>query len=216
MPTPLDLTGKRFGRLTVVERSSEKRKRRGTFWVCKCDCGNVVVVPRCHLIDGHTKSCGCYHKDRLHEPRPSVSKHYLSKSRIYRIWSGMMDRTTNPNSRSYKNYMGRGIDICDEWKEFNNFKDWAFSHGYDDTLTIDRIDVNGNYEPSNCRWVDNRTQSRNKRGTLYVTRKGETKPLIDWCEIEGINYNRVHQRITAGWTPEKALSTKVRNRRHAK
>ena len=210
MPTPLDLTGKRFGRLTVVERSSEKRKRRGTFWVCKCDCGNVVVVPRCHLIDGHTKSCGCYHKDRLHEPRPSVSKHYLSKSRIYRIWSGMIDRSTNPKSNGYKNYMGRGIGICEEWKTFTNFRDWAFSHGYADNLSIDRIDNNGNYEPSNCRWVDAKTQGRNTRANVFVTYKGETHTLVEWSEIKGIPYNRVHQRIKSGWSFEDSIETPVR------
>ena len=210
----IDITGQRFGRLVVIGRVPNKTGRRETLWRCKCDCGNETVVAKGHLTTGHTQSCGCYLKERSHDKRPSVSKHYLCKTRIYRIWGGMMDRTTNPNSRSYKNYMGRGIDICDEWKEFNNFKDWAFSHGYADNLSIDRIDVNGNYEPTNCRWVDNRTQSRNKRGTLYATRKGETKPLIDWCEIEGINYNRVHQRITAGWTVEEALSTPAGGKRH--
>ena len=176
-------------------------------WRCKCDCGNETIVSKTHLRTGHTRSCGCLFTEWGHKPRPSVAKHYQSKTRIYRIWSGMLDRTTNPKSKSYSNYMGRGIGVCDEWKTFTNFRDWALTHGYSDNLSIDRIDVNGNYEPSNCRWVDMKTQSRNKRETIYVTRKGQTKPLIDWCEIEGIDYYRVHQRITAGWPIERALTT---------
>ena len=148
MPKLNDLTGQRFGRLTVLERTELK-------WLCKCDCGNKKIVAGGHLVSGDTKSCGCL---RI--------KHGMRNTRLYSIWHGMKERCYNTKHKFYKHYGGRGIKVCEEWKnDFQTFADWALSHGYADNLTIDRIDVNGNYEPSNCQWATNAEQQRNKRNS---------------------------------------------------
>lgn len=156
-----DLTGQRFGRLQVLE-PTEERIHYHVVWKCMCDCGNITYASSNSLIVGDVKSCGCLcHIDG--------TKHYGAKTRLYAVWAGMKARCYNKNCIGYKHYGGRGITICDEWKsDFSKFREWALAHGYDDKAkfgkcTIDRIDVTGNYEPSNCRWVDMKIQNRNKR-----------------------------------------------------
>lgn len=209
-----DLTGQKFNRLTVISRDKSKRTRRGTYWLCRCDCGNYTVVDRYKLISGHTKSCGCYQRERSREIHRKTIKHNMSKTRIYRVWSSMMDRCFNPNSKERRLYGGRGITVCEEWRDFRNFCKWAYETGYQEDAaygkcTIDRIDVNGNYEPSNCRWVDLKAQSRNTRCNVVVDYQGEKHCLSEWAEIKGISYNRLHQRIKSGWTFEQAIETPV-------
>lgn len=156
------LIGQRFGMLYVLERHSKKGKV--VFYTCKCDCGNLKTVRAGDLRSGRTTSCGCYGQKMLEENRKF--EHGLSNTRLYSIWDGMKKRCYSPKHESYKYYGGRGITICDEWR--NNFKlfyDWALDNGYKEYLTIDRIDVNGNYEPSNCRWVTMKEQAKNKRTT---------------------------------------------------
>lgn len=162
-----DLISKRFGRLTVL--SFEGRREGGTlFWKCVCDCGNVGLVAGRDLKSGHTQSCGCYREERL---SATIKKHGESRgsgqsSRLYAIWTGMKRRCNNDRCREFKYYGGRGITVCAEWAEdYTAFRDWALANGYADDLTIDRIDVNGNYEPSNCRWATNAEQQRNKRNS---------------------------------------------------
>lgn len=141
-------------------------------------------------------------------------KRYRNKKndnlRLWNIYHGMKKRCNNPNCARYKDYGGRGITICIEWQDdFDAFADWAKSNGYDETLTIDRIDVNGNYEPSNCRWVSLKEQSRNMRKTVYAEYKGVKKPLIEWCEELGLVYDTIHDRITRrGWSVERAFEAK--------
>lgn len=141
-------------------------------------------------------------------------KRYRNKKsdnlRLWNIYHGMKKRCNNPNCVRYKDYGGRGIVICPEWQDdFDAFADWAKTNGYDDTLTIDRVDVDGNYEPSNCRWITLKEQSRNMRKTVYAEYKGVKKPLIEWCEELGLVYDTVHDRITRrGWSVEKAFETK--------
>lgn len=151
----IDLTGQKFGRLTVIERHDAKR------WKCICDCGNTTYSDGYQLRKGIAKSCGCYHKETCGVPH---RKHGFAGSRLYRIYYKMKERCYKPSNDNYKYYGARGITICDEWlNDFKTFADWSVSHGYQDNLTIDRINPNGNYEPSNCRWITIQEQQRNRR-----------------------------------------------------
>ena len=167
-----DITSHKFGRLTAIKKVGVD-KHRNTLWLCECECGNTTVVPAYALRNGHSKSCGCIGIDFLKTAKPST-KHGgarvgKNKERLYRVWLGMKERCYNPHSRNYMNYGGRGITICDEWlHDFSAFRDWAMANGYNPDAprgqcTIDRIDNDGNYEPSNCRWVDMKTQANNKK-----------------------------------------------------
>lgn len=141
-----DLTGKKFGRLTVVEFAESKNGR--TYWLCECDCGNKKIVRGAHLKNGDTVSCGCYREEKREEfyhRFDGVPRSTLKSERLHRIWSGMKTRCNNPNVKKYERYGARGISVCDEWSEYAPFKTWALEHGYADNLTIDRIDNNGNY-----------------------------------------------------------------------
>lgn len=192
------ITGQKFGRLTALYKLNNYHKR-ATYWLCVCDCGNLVEVRGTNLRYGQTKSCGCLNKD-------VITIHGKSNSRLHRIWSHMKTRCYNTNSKNYKDYGGRGIAVCDEWKDnFQAFYNWSMVNGYDDTLTIDRIDVNGNYEPNNCRWITNEEQQHNKRCCLYFTVKGKTKCLSEWVKYYNLNYETVRSRLKNNWSIERAL-----------
>lgn len=149
-----------FGRLTVIER--QIINHRG-YYSCKCECGNTVTIRGDALTMGRTHSCGCIIKENA-KTGNNRRKHGLWGSRLHRIWGAMKTRCHNPKSPRYNDYGGRGITVCDEWlNDFKAFYDWAMSHGYADNLTIDRKNVNGNYEPSNCRWATVQEQNQNKR-----------------------------------------------------
>lgn len=135
--------------------------------------------------------------------------HGESHTRLYRIWSGMKQRCLNPNAHSFPHYGGRGISLCEEWHDYETFRNWALMNGYndEDDLTIERIDIDGDYVPENCEWVTKKRQSINKQNTLYVTLNGHTEPLVIWCRLFGLNYDSVWQRIHKyGYSPEKALT----------
>lgn len=159
-----DLTGKRFGRLLVLEYSHTNAHRE-PYWVCQCDCGNRVTTRGANLKNGQTQSCGCLRRERASEANKI---HGMRFTRIHGVWSGMIERCENPKHKGYKSYGGRGITVCDEWrKDFVSFKNWAYTNGYDEKAeygqcTLDRIDVNGNYSPDNCRWVSMAEQNKNK------------------------------------------------------
>ena len=200
-----DLTGQKFNRWTVIERA-ENDKRGQAQWKCVCDCGNVSIVGGKDLRLNKSKSCGCLQK----ETASQVAKtHGKSKTRLYRIWNVMRQRCKNPKVPEYKRYGGRGISVCCQWENsFLDFYDWAIHHGYSDSLSIDRINVNGNYEPSNCRWATAIEQARNKRNMRLIEYNGEKKTLIEWTETLKLNYLRVKSRLQKGnWSIEEAFTT---------
>lgn len=187
----LNLINKRFGRLIVIKDSGKRNKSKRIIYVCKCDCGNTVEVDRQNLTKGDTKSCGCLHME-------SITKHSQSDSRLYRIWADMIQRCENPKSNNYKHYGARGISLINEWKNFDNFYDWATKNGYENGLSIDRIDVNKNYEPNNCRWVTREVQDNNKRNTLWVDVNGEKMSLKQVSDKYGISYSTLKHRYSVG------------------
>lgn len=190
-----DLTGRRFGRLTVVRKTDQRGPDGGIIYECLCDCGNTCLALGGKLTrKGHSakRSCGCLH-DETHPP------HGGSKTLLYHKWKGMRERCYDKNSKPFKNYGGRGISICDEWKnDFAAFRDWAIENGYEEGLSIDRIDVNGNYCPENCRWITLEEQQRNKRNVKPITWNGETHLLPEWAEITGIKYGTLWKRLHEG------------------
>ena len=215
--TSENLVGMKFGRLTVMDRESPKSKKAKGLWVCKCECGNVIKVNTSDLKSGNTTSCGCKRKETLRQLR---TKHGESNTRLYNVWSDMKKRCYNTKNVDYKNYGGRGITVCDEWMDFQNFYEWAIANGYDETAprgqcTIDRIDVDGCYEPENCRWVDRYIQMNNKRNNRILTYNGESHTLAEWCEIVNIPYNCLKSRLNKlHWSVEKTLTTPTRNKIH--
>lgn len=227
MPNKLiDLTGQRFGRLVVIERTEIDTARRPR-WLCKCDCGAYKVVSSVHLKNGSTKSCGCLRREEVSKRSTEIARrigknnktHGMRNTRLYHIWCGIKRRCLNPNAKPYDNYGGRGITICDEWKnDFMNFYNWAMANGYQENLTIDRKDNDGNYEPSNCRWASYEEQANNRRKAKYSNRthciefNGEIHSLMEWSEITGINYGTLQKRIKLGWTIEKALTESVKKK----
>lgn len=205
-----DLTGSVFGRLTVIEQAPKVNGR--TAFKCACTCGNTVAVMARSLLSGNTRSCGCLHSEQLKE---RFTKHGERWTRLYHIWLAMRARCRNSQNTAYKHYGARGISVCAEWdRSYSCFRSWALSHGYDDSLSIDRIDVDGNYCPENCRWVDWDTQCYNKTNTRYLTYKGETKPLGTWARLKGMSRNTLRSRLDfLGWSVEKALETPVQAHR---
>lgn len=198
----LNLIGKRFGDLTVLEECNERDKHGKIVYKCLCNCGNVTYVKGNNLRRGNTNSCGCL----KHKPNKHNFKHGKTPTRLYRILKGMKDRCYNNKLMYYKNYGARGIKICDEWlNDFMAFYDWAMSNGYNDNLTIDRIDVNGNYEPNNCRWVDLKTQQNNLRNNILLTYNNKTQTISQWADELGLNKYNLYYRFHRGWNIEDIL-----------
>lgn len=196
------MIGKKYGKLTVL-KLDEKRSGKRKYYICQCECGNLKSVRDDCLKSGNTKSCGCLLKEI------NNSKTQYTKEKLYHVWAGMKSRCNNPNTYRYEDYGGRGIKVCDEWNgehNYVNFRTWAINNGYSEGLTIDRINVNGNYEPNNCRWVNQHIQSRNTRRNLNITYNGETHVLQDWSEILNININTLYHRIyILGWDIKEAF-----------
>lgn len=195
MPKLIDLTGEKFGRLTVVERDYG-RTEKGTYWKCLCNCGNVKSVSSTSLKRGRVRSCGCLKDEYVKKLADSVATHRQTKTRLYREWFAMKQRCNYKKHKQFKNYGGRGISVCKEWmNSFESFRDWALCSGYNDSLTIDRIDVNGNYSPENCRWITHKVQQNNRTNNRYITHNGETKTLSEWCEIYNIKFSTLKHRL---------------------
>jgi hypothetical protein len=212
-----DIIGKKFGRLTVLELERQEQrivngKKYGQiyYYLCKCDCGKLLTVKRSLLLNHITTSCGCY----KHEIVKNINlKHGKRYTRLYRIWCNMKYRCYSKNAINYERYGGRGIKVCQEWQDdFKNFYDWAIDNGYNDTLSIDRIDNNEDYKPSNCRWLTNKEQAQNRRSNFNITLDNKTQCLTKWAEEYNIDGSAVRDRIARGWSFEKAIKTKSRKR----
>lgn len=176
-------------------------KGKNSKWLCLCNCGNLFVTTACSIRDRENLSCGCM-IGKSHEKHGYIKLN----QRLYKIHNAMVERCYNVNHKQYKHYGGRGIAVCNEWRnDFMNFYEWAMNNGYKEELTIDRVDVNGNYEPTNCRWATAKQQGRNRRTCRYFTINDETHNLSEWCEILNLNYKRVYNRLYKGWSIEKAL-----------
>ncbi|MDD4564847.1 MAG: hypothetical protein PHE79_05150 [Eubacteriales bacterium] len=211
MNSTLDLTGKRFGALTVIARAGISKRRNAT-WLCKCDCGNTIEVNSSYLVRGATKSCGCYRRKTSRERAiAQFTKHGESDSRLYSILKDMKRRCYNENCESYPNYGGRGITIYEGWlgeDGFENFSTWAKANGYDEHLTIDRINNDGDYVPQNCRWATYTVQANNTRKNVYVSLCGRSLTLAEYARATGNKYSTVKSRyhrgkITRGKNSEK-------------
>lgn len=211
-----DLTGKRFGRLTVISRDGTT-KCGNAKWKCVCDCGKITNPIGSSLERGETKSCGCLARENAAKRKPNKT-HGCSDTRLYRIWTSMNDRCRRKSFYKYNLYGGRGITVCDEWRTFEPFRDWAVKSGYNANAkrgecTLDRIDQNGNYEPLNCRWVSYTQQNRNKRTNVNITYNGITKTAAEWGYALGGNRHCVLRRLQAGWDEGKAVSTPLRRKK---
>lgn len=200
-----DLTGKSFGRLSVicfVGKCDDNIPR----WLCRCQCGVESIFRGACLKSGDTTSCGCYQREGASR---RLKSHGMSKTTLYRRWRGMWNRATRINGIPYKNYGGRGIRICDRWKRFENFRD-DMGPSFQQGLELDRIDNDGNYEPGNCRWVTRVVQQRNTRQNHKLTFRGETRTIVEWSEITGISTGAINMRVNKyKWPIERALTEPV-------
>lgn len=211
MSKRIDLTGQQFDRLKVIEYAGSNKAGKAQ-WKCQCQCKKIIVALGVDLIRGHTTSCGC---KRHGEHNKKAKKHGGRYTRLYRIWHGMKNRTNNKNADCYKDYGGRGIEVCKEWENsFADFRNWALDNGYEEGLTIDRIDNDGNYEPKNCRWVTQKENDRNKRNNKTVEYNGEKRTIAEWAERYCISYSTLKTRLRKGMTIEKALETPVKKKKN--
>lgn len=206
----IDVTGQKFGKLTVVKRVGTKHRQ--SLWLCKCDCGNVTEVILSHLKRGVTTSCGCRQKEvrRINGLNSNIGERNLKHgdfgTKLYGVWAAMIRRCSNPNTKHYKHYGARGITVCDNWRnDYSQFKSWAISNGYREGLTIDRVDVNGNYEPSNCRWVDMKTQANNRRNNLLFNDGGENLNITQLSNKYNLKYTTIHERYRKGQSFEMMI-----------
>jgi hypothetical protein len=197
----LDLAGRRFGRLTVVEFSHVKNQ--ATFFLCRCDCGREKTIRGAYLSEGDTKSCGCLQKEAARKMGLSTKKPHRD-TMAHRCWSGMKQRCFNKNSKLYIGYGGRGITVCKRWLKFDNF--FADMGERPPGMQIERRDNNGNYCPENCYWATRKQQQRNRRPTLYVQFRGKREPLSKLCEEAGVKYQTAYFRLRNGLTIEEVLA----------
>lgn len=208
MKKTVDLSGEKFGRLLVIEKAY---KKKDWYYTCKCDCGTEKVIRGADMKGGKINSCGCLAREIIIERN---FKHGLSNTRLNSIWRDMRRRCSNPNTQGYKWYGARGIKVCEEWnKNFMSFYNWAINNGYQEDLTLERIDNDGPYSPDNCRWATTIEQGFNKTTSHKITFNGITKCTSQWSKDLGGNPSLVQNRINKlGWSVEHALTTPKRDR----
>ena len=202
----IDMTGLKFDRLLVLSLAYTKNKK--SYWNCICDCGVQKIIRQDSLKSGRSKSCGCLNKERPVD-------HGLSGSKIYHVWASMKNRCNNSNDTNYEYYGGRGVSVYSLWNKrdgFINFYKWAIQNGYEKGLTLDRIDVNGNYEPDNCRWITHKKQMLNTRRNKRIKYKNELKTLSEWAQTYNLKFDTLYARVNHGWTIERALTTPVKSK----
>lgn len=200
-----DITGQRFGRLIALG-PVEKLPNHIVVWLCRCDCGNLHHVRSANLNQHKVLSCGCLQSERAHD---TFSTHGLSKHRLYDVWRSIVQRCTNPNNKGYKNYGGRGIAICDEWRhDFLAFYSYVSPLEYfgEQGYSLDRIDNNGHYEPGNVRWATRKEQLRNMRKNHTLSHNGKTQTVSAWAEELGVKRGKLQKRLNRGWPTDKVLS----------
>lgn len=214
MREKIDITGMQFGDWTVLYE--EPKEGYDRIWRCRCVCGTEKSVFQGNLTQGKSKGCGCSARDRLSDINRTHGKRH---TRLYNVWCNMRRRCYSSNNSHYKYYGGRGIKVCDEWlgkNGFQNFWDWAYSNGYDEDAphgecTIDRIDVNGNYCPENCQWINSSKQMRNRTDTHWVEFDGEVLSLAEFCDKYGISQSLASARLQRGWTPAEVMFFNAKN-----
>lgn len=205
----IDLIGKRYGHVTVIGRAKNPYSgNHHAAWLCRCDCGKEFVALGDNLRANRYVSCGCERSERA---KKQFSTHGMSNTRLYKIWLCMRSRCYYEKNNDFKWYGARGIKVCDEWmRSFESFSRWALSHGYDDTLSIDRIDCNQGYSPENCRWATAAMQANNTRDNHMLTFQGKTQSMALWAKETGLKYGTIKSRLQYGWNVEKALTTPAR------
>jgi hypothetical protein len=197
------MIGTKWGNWTVLEHDLEKSVKRHTYYKCVCDCGTIKTVRADMLRNGVSKSCGCFKKEQQSQ-RAKV--HGLYQHPLNKRWITMNQRCTNPNVNRYERYGGRGLKVCDEWKnDFLAFYNWSMENGYSSKMTLDRINNDGDYCPENCRYISNKEQQFNKSTNHYVEIEGVSKTIYEWCEEYGVNRNLFNWRLRYGWTGKKLL-----------
>lgn len=193
-PPAVSLIGKKFNRLTVISRAPNKNGR--VYWLCRCDCGNENTVLAYNLTSGQAKSCGCFNRESASKRlKAFMDRGYDTNTRLYEIWKNMKRRCSEQGDIK-GNYFKRGILVCEEWKnDYKAFMEWSLSHGYNDSLTIDRIDNNKGYSPENCRWVTVQIQANNTRANRIIEYNGQKKTMAEWSRTIGVGYGAIKYRV---------------------
>lgn len=196
-----DLSGQRFGALIVLSRAGTRGK--SVTWDCLCDCGTGTTVLGQNLKNGSTISCGCSSHPRTHG---------MTRTRLYQTWASMHARCRSPSFHAKEHYADKGVTVCDEWRSFESFRDWAMRNGYADDLTLDRINNDLGYAPSNCRFITIAEQQRNKTNHRMLTHGGESLPLYQWAGRLGCSVQTLHNRLSRGWSVQRSVTTPVRRK----
>jgi hypothetical protein len=202
MAVKIDLTGDKYGKLTVIELAVDEVGKKKK-WRCICECGRESIVAGSNLRSGHTVACMRCRGEATSE---RITTHGKSKEPIYRVWESMKSRCERPEVKSFKDYGGRGISVCEEWHDPSTFFGWAMSNGYKSGMEIDRIDVNGNYCPDNCRLVSRLENSNNKTNNKVIEHNGEKKTLAEWARYYGVNYKNLSRNLKKGYTLDEAVN----------
>ena len=201
----IDLTGRTFGRLTVIRKAG--RSKTGTMkWLCKCECGNESITRSDNLRNGRAQSCGCLRRE---VPSKHLGTHFMTGTKIYNIWVHMRNRCSNPQNQAYKNYGARGITVCERWQIFDNFYlDMGDRPG---GMSLERIDNDKGYSPGNCKWATTKEQHRNTRRNRIIEYDGRKQCLSEWADDVGMSSSVLHNRLVQKkWTVERAFTQEVR------